>query len=64
MKHEHRIVAAFHREFSDWRLWLARAIVIAVAVVAGLTVVGFTWLTERALEAFFALRVKLEGKRG
>lgn len=56
MKHDLRIAAAFRREFSDWRLWLARTIVIAVAVGAGLTVVGFTWLTERALEAFFSMR--------
>ncbi len=56
MKHDLHTVAAFRREFSDWRMWLARAIVIAVAAGAGLTVVGFTWLTERALEAFFAVR--------
>lgn len=56
MKHDPRIAAVFRREFSDWRLWLARAIVFAVAAAAGLTVVGFTWLTERALEHFFALR--------
>jgi len=56
MKHDLRIAAAFRREFSDWRLWLARAIVIAAAAGAGLTVVGFTWLTERALAAFFSLR--------
>jgi H+/Cl- antiporter ClcA len=56
MKHETRIDAAFRREFSDWRLWLARAIVIVVAAVAGLTVVGFTWLTERALASFVSIR--------
>ncbi len=56
MKHDLRVAAAFRREFSDWRLWLARSIVIAVAAAAGLTVVGFTWLTERALEWFFAIR--------
>lgn len=58
MKHDLRIAAAFRREFSDWRLWLARAIVIAVAAAAGLTVVGFTWLTERALEAFFSIQTR------
>lgn len=56
MKHELRIVAAFRRELSDWRLWLARSVVIALAAAAGLTVVAFTWLTERALEAFFSMR--------
>lgn len=51
-----RVTDALRREFSDWRLWLARAIVIAAAAAAGLTVVGFTWLTERAIEHFFMLR--------
>lgn len=58
MKQDMRIAAAFRREISDWRLWLARVIVIAVAAAAGLTVVGFTWLTERALEAFFSVRAR------
>jgi H+/Cl- antiporter ClcA len=58
MKHDLRLVAAFRREFSDWRLWLTRAIVIAVAAAAGLTVVGFTWLTERAFERFFAISTR------
>jgi H+/Cl- antiporter ClcA len=56
LKHDLRLAAALRREYSDWRLWLARTIVIAVAAAAGLTVVAFTWLTERALEGFFALR--------
>ncbi|OYY64254.1 MAG: chloride channel protein [Burkholderiales bacterium 28-67-8] len=56
MMHDPRIAPTLRREFSDWRLWLARAIVIAAAAAAGLTVVGFTWLTERALGAFFLLR--------
>lgn len=55
MNRDLRIVAAFRREVSDWRLWLSRALVMAVAAAAGLTVVGFTWLSERALEAFFDL---------
>lgn len=56
MKVEHPVAAALRREFSDWRMWLARAIVIAVAVAAGLTVVAFTWVTELALELFFSMR--------
>jgi H+/Cl- antiporter ClcA len=56
MKAEHPIASAVRREFSDWRMWLARAIVIAVAIAAGLTVVAFTWITERALELFFSMR--------
>lgn len=56
MRHDLRLVATLRREFSDWRLWLARTIVIAVASAAGLTVVGFTWLTEHALRQFFAIQ--------
>ncbi len=44
------------REFSDWRLWLSRALVVTAAAVAGLTVVAFTWLTEHALALFFKLQ--------
>ena len=56
MNYEARVVAAVRREFSDWRRWLARAVVIAVAAVSGLTVVGFTWLTERAIQTFFSIQ--------
>ena len=56
MNHDLRIVAAFKRELSDWRLWVARAVVIAVAIAAGLTVVAFTWMTEHALGLFRAAR--------
>ncbi len=55
MKADPRIAAALRRELSDWRVWLARAIVITFAAIAGLTVVGFTWITERAIHAFFAV---------
>lgn len=55
MKHEHRIATVFKNEFADWQRWWARAVVIAVAAAAGLTVVGFTWLTEHALRLFFDL---------
>lgn len=50
----HRIGPALRREMSDWRLWWARSVVVLVAILAGLTVVGFTWLTEHALALFFA----------
>ncbi|HEY8100669.1 MAG TPA: chloride channel protein [Burkholderiaceae bacterium] len=53
---EHHIQAELKKEFSDWRLWWARGIVIAMAMVAGLTVVAFTWASERALAFFFQLR--------
>jgi H+/Cl- antiporter ClcA len=44
------------RELGDWRLWTVRAIVIALAGAAGLTVVGFSWLADKAYETFAALR--------
>lgn len=56
MKHDHRIATAFKAEFADWGRWWARAVVIAFAAATGLTVVGFTWLTEHALRLFFDLR--------
>jgi H+/Cl- antiporter ClcA len=52
MKTKHNITASFNREFRDWRLWATRAIVVAAACVAGLTVVAFTWLGEEALALF------------
>jgi H+/Cl- antiporter ClcA len=52
MKTKHNITASFNREFRDWRLWATRAIVVAAAGVAGLTVVAFTWLGEEALGLF------------
>lgn len=55
MKPDLHMPRALRREFSDWRRWLARAIVIAAAALAGLTVVAFTWLSEQALQCFFAL---------
>ncbi len=47
-----------HRELGDWRLWWSRVVVIAAAVAAGLVVVGFTSLTERALGAFFEMHMR------
>ncbi|MEO7057736.1 MAG: chloride channel protein [Caldimonas sp.] len=49
---EHDAVGAVRREFSDWRPWLTRALVIAFAALAGLTVVAFTWLTDLAFATF------------
>ena len=55
MSTEPRFLHNVRREFADWRLWVARAVVIAMAACAGLTIVGFTWLTEKALGTFHAL---------
>jgi H+/Cl- antiporter ClcA len=44
------------RELGDWRLWTVRAVVIALAGAAGLTVVGFSWLADMAYGRFAALR--------
>ena len=48
------IQTAVRKELTDVDLWLARALVITAAAAAGLTVVGFTWLTEHALNGFAA----------
>jgi H+/Cl- antiporter ClcA len=44
---------ALRKELSDWTLWWGRAMVVLMAVLAGWTIVGFTWLTEQALALFF-----------
>lgn len=51
-KLERDTVRAVRREFSDWRPWLTRALVIAFAALAGLTIVAFTWLTDLAFATF------------
>jgi H+/Cl- antiporter ClcA len=56
MRREHAVAAAIKRDFGDWRLWWTRAVVFGMAALAGLAVVGFTWLTERALGAFSQLQ--------
>jgi len=53
------ISPALRKELSDWRLWWARAMVVLMAVLAGWTIVGFTWLTEQALALFFAGRARV-----
>lgn len=56
MKRTHDWRHALRLELSDWKVWYGRAIVVALAVIAGLTVVGFTWLSERAFQSFWHLR--------
>jgi len=46
------ILHAIHDQVVDWRAWTGRALVLAFAAAAGLTVVAFTWMTERAFELF------------
>lgn len=52
MKDDQHIPTALRTEFGDWRLWATRVLVIAAAAAAGLTIVAFTWATERAIELF------------
>jgi H+/Cl- antiporter ClcA len=52
MKHDHHIGLAFRKQFADRDLWWTRTVVLAAAALAGLVVVCFTWLTERALHVF------------
>jgi H+/Cl- antiporter ClcA len=56
MKAPRSLREALRQEVADWRLWLARAVVVAAAVAAGLVVVGFTWLAETASDWFDLVR--------
>ncbi len=46
---------SFRKELYDWRPWMTRGVVLAFAVLSGLTVVFFTWLSELAQETFHEL---------
>jgi len=46
-------MSAVKQELYNRHLWSSRVVVIAFAAASGLTVVGFTWLTEHALAQFF-----------
>lgn len=46
------VISAIRTELVDWQLWTGRALVLAFAALAGLTVVLFTWMTERAFAVF------------
>ncbi len=52
MSPDRHSLRAVRREFSDWRPWITRVLVLAFAALAGLTVVAFTWLTDLAFAAF------------
>jgi len=53
MKFDHQIATAFKKEFTDWDIWQTRIVVVTIAAIAGLVVVGFTWLSEKAIGIFF-----------
>lgn len=46
------VVASIRDDLADWRTWAARLVVLSFAILAGLAVVGFTWLCEQALAGF------------
>ncbi|WP_288379285.1 chloride channel protein [uncultured Massilia sp.] len=48
----HDVRSAFHREFVSPELWRTRIVVVSTAALAGLVVVGFTWLAESAFGLF------------
>ena len=48
-------VTTVRGDLADWRQWMARIAVLAHAAAAGLAVVGFTWLCDRALQAFASI---------
>lgn len=54
MPSDHNVLRALKQEIADWHLWTGRAVVIAFAALAGLTVVAFTSLTEGAFSLFTA----------
>ena len=49
------VVATLRGDLADWRQWTARVVVLAHAAVAGLAIVAFTWLSDRALQGFAAV---------
>ena len=52
MKQHPHFFASLQGELYDWRLWGARAVVMAFAGLARLTVVALTWMSETAFEHF------------
>lgn len=52
---QHDVRSAFRREIISPQIWRTRLVVLGMAAVAGLVVVGFTWLAEHAFAAFLGL---------
>jgi len=46
------VMAALRGDLADWRAWVSRAVILAYAAVAGLSIVLFTRISELALNAF------------
>lgn len=46
------VLHAIRHDLGNTRAWMARVVVLAYAALAGATVVGFTWLCDRALAGF------------
>ena len=55
MEQQPDFMASARDDLGDWRQWVGRAVVLVYAALAGLAVVGFTWLSERALQGFDGL---------
>jgi H+/Cl- antiporter ClcA len=47
--------ARLREEFTEWRPWVTRGVVLAFAAAAGLCVAFFTWLSEQAYHLFTRL---------
>ncbi len=52
MKRHPHVLSSVRRELNDWRPWATRALVLAFAALAGLTVVLVTWMSDIALGWF------------
>lgn len=52
------VVASIRDDLGDWRTWVGRLIVLTFAVLAGFSVVGFTWLCDQAFAGFAWLSSK------
>lgn len=46
------VLENLREDVADWRRWVARSVVLGFAVLAGLSVVCLTWLSEKALHFF------------
>ncbi|MBB3224022.1 chloride channel protein [Pseudoduganella umbonata] len=51
----HDVRTAFQKEFATTDTWITRAVVVGAAAIAGLVVVGFSWLAESGLGLFLGM---------